>query len=473
MTAEKKAEQKAFKKSGSGRKKAAAIVLAIVIFYLGMSIFFHFHFFFGTEINGYECQLKNVEEVKTYMQEYSDHYELVLKERLDREEVVTASDMKLSFLDDGKIENIKKEQKGILWISALWKKHHYNKAISFQYDEKAFTDAFESLNCFDKNQIVKPKNAYPRYSKYNKQYIIVNEVDGNQVKKEILKEKMEEAVFSDEKILDLDKAGCYENPEYKRDDEKVIAANDKLNQYLSAKITYDMDYTTEVVNYKDIHKWLSVDKNYKVTIEKDKIREFMAWMGEKYNTAGRTRTFTTPGGSTIRIGGGTYGWRLNQVDETEKLYSLIKKGAVKKREPLYIQKGLPRDKDGNDIGDTYVAISISGQYMWFYKNGSCLVSTPVVTGNTSKGRGTPRGVYAIAFKQRNHTLTGQGYASFVNYWLPFYEYRGIGIHDASWRSSYGGSIYTTNGSHGCVNTPYGAVRSIYENIEPGTPVIVY
>ena len=49
----------------------------------------------------------------------------------------------------------------------------------------------------------------------------------------------------------------------------------------------------------------------------------------------------------------------------------------------------------------------------------------------------------------------------------------IGIHDASWRGSFGGSIYKTDGSHGCVNAPEYLAKKIYENIEPGTPIICY
>lgn len=469
----KEAVQTESKKKWSGKKKAGVAIFILAVLYLGISIFFMFHFFFGTTINGYECQFKMMDEVKGYMKEYSENYTLTLKERLDREESISASEIGLTFLDDGKLERIKEGQNGFLWITALWKDYSYEKAISFQYDEGALKEKFQSLNCFNKDMIVKPKSAYPRYSTYNKKYEIVNEVEGNVVKEEELFAKIENAISGDEYVIDLDKEDLYKNPAYYRDHEKVIAAKEKLNKYVSAKITYDMDYTKEVVDAEDIHKWLSVDKKYKVTIDKTKIREFMAWMGEKYNTAGQERKFKTPGGSTISVWGGTYGWRLNQVDETEELYKLVKKGAVKEKEPLYIQKGLPRDKSGDDIGDTYIAISISAQTMWFYKNGECLISTSVVTGNTSLGRGTPKGVYSIAFKQRNHTLRGQGYASFVNYWLPFYEYRGIGIHDASWRGSYGGSIYSYNGSHGCVNTPYYAVQYIYERVEPGTPVIVY
>ena len=69
-------------------------------------------------------------------------------------------------------------------------------------------------------------------------------------------------------------------------------------------------------------------------------------------------------------------------------------------------------------------------------------------------------------------LRGEGYATPVEYWMPFYG--GVGIHDAdSWRSSYGGDIYQYSGSHGCINTPTANAAIIYQNIEPGTPIICY
>ena len=110
--------------------------------------------------------------------------------------------------------------------------------------------------------------------------------------------------------------------------------------------------------------------------------------------------------------------------------------------------------------------------MWLYKDGECIVSTPAVTGNVSAGHSTPSGgVWAIDARMTNYTLKGQDYNSEVSFWLPFNG--DVGIHDASWRSEFGGSIYKTRGSHGCVNTPYSAMKTIYENVKIGYPVVVY
>ena len=117
-------------------------------------------------------------------------------------------------------------------------------------------------------------------------------------------------------------------------------------------------------------------------------------------------------------------------------------------------------------------ISIAAQRMWVYRDGQCIVDTPVVTGNPSRGWDTPAGgAWGVDARISPYTLTGQDYNSDVTYWLPFNG--NVGIHDADWRSSFGGSIYKTNGSHGCVNTPVSAMKTVYENVQIGYPIVVY
>ena len=66
---------------------------------------------------------------------------------------------------------------------------------------------------------------------------------------------------------------------------------------------------------------------------------------------------------------------------------------------------------------------------------------------------------------------GSSYASPVSFFIPFCG--GIGMHDASWRSSFGGDIYLYGGSHGCINMRYSDVSVVYDNVDIGTHVIVY
>ena len=139
------------------------------------------------------------------------------------------------------------------------------------------------------------------------------------------------------------------------------------------------------------------------------------------------------------------------------------------KESLFIFKRLQGRE--NDIGHTYVEINITRQRLWFYKDGRIIAQGSVVTGNPNRGNGTVVGTYMLNYKQKDTTLRGVDYEAKVSYWMPFYG--NIGIHDASWRHSFGGNIYKSNGSHGCVNVPTNLAKTIFENIEEGTPIVCY
>ena len=84
---------------------------------------------------------------------------------------------------------------------------------------------------------------------------------------------------------------------------------------------------------------------------------------------------------------------------------------------------------------------------------------------------TRSGLFKIYAKQVDRYLTGEDYNTYVNYWMPFDG--GIGLHDASWRKKFGGDIYLTDGSHGCVNIPKDITDDIFEKVSVGTKVLVH
>lgn len=120
---------------------------------------------------------------------------------------------------------------------------------------------------------------------------------------------------------------------------------------------------------------------------------------------------------------------------------------------------------------TYIDVNLTTQTLVYYIGGTPTLVTDIVTGNTNRGHGTPQGLYHIYNKQRGRTLRGEGYEAYVNYWMPFVG--NYGLHDATWRSSFGGTIYQRNGSHGCVNMPKSMAATLFETAAVGTPVFVH
>ena len=115
-----------------------------------------------------------------------------------------------------------------------------------------------------------------------------------------------------------------------------------------------------------------------------------------------------------------------------------------------------------------IVININEQKLRYYVKGKVVFETDIVSGQNGR---TPKGTYSILNKARNVTLVGEDYETVVRYWMPFIG-RNYGIHDASWRSRFGGTIYKYNGSHGCVNVSSKAAAELYNMVEIGTPVII-
>ena len=442
------------------------IVTAIIFTYLLIAIFFTNHFFFNTEINGINLSLKSYEEAPDILKKSINDYKLQIIERDEKIEEILGKDIGLQYNEKNSISNVQDRQASLKWIVGLIKKQNYNIGDLVDYNNENLNNKIKELDCLNKD-IIEPKNVGFKYS--NGSYELIEEVYGNKVKKEKLYEAIENSILNGEVKIDLNEKLCYENPEYTVNSEKAMIAKDILNKYVSTKITYLFGDKSEVLDGSRINEWLSVDDNLEVIINEKSVKDYVLELSAKYNTVGIARNFKSSTGKMVEVIGGYYGWKINYVAETRMLLENIKLGAILEKEPIYTQKGLNRDED--DIGDTYVEINLTSQHLWFYKDGKLIAQGDVVTGDPGKGYSTKLGTYMLNYKQKEATLRGPNYEAKVTYWMPFNG--NIGIHDASWRYSFGGKIYKGNGTHGCVNSPSYLAKTIFENIDEGTPVICY
>ncbi len=439
---------------------------SITLIYLLVSIYFVNHFFINTKVNGVNLSLRNYNEANKILSSAVNGYSIELIGRDGRSEIINGEDIKLSFINKDIRKEIKKEQSPIMWIKGIINKENYYLDGIIEYDKNKLFDIIDNLEILTKD-IEEPKNVAFTY--YDGIYVIEPEIYGNRINNDKLKEVLIDSINKGKSSINLDKEECYENPIFTTASDKTMEAEELLNKYISTKITYLFGENEEIVDDNIIRNWLSVNENLDVIIDEKAVSEYMSGLSKKYNTVGITRNFKTSTGKTVDVKGGYYGWKINSVAERKLLLEDIKLGATIEKEPIYTQKALHRDKD--DVGNTYVEINISRQYLWFYKDGKVVAEGSVVTGNPSKGYSTTLGTYMINYKQKGATLKGPGYEAKVTYWMPFNG--NIGIHDASWRYSFGYNIYKNDGTHGCVNSPLSLAKKIYENIEPGTPVICY
>nr|WP_241428687.1 L,D-transpeptidase family protein [Clostridium saccharobutylicum] len=390
-----------------------------------------------------------------------------LKERGNNKEQITATDIGLKYSSQWKTTHIKDKKSSFQWLFTLFDTRTSKITQVVDFDEVLLKKALDNLSCFDENNIIEPQNPIFKYTENG--YEIIDEVYGNKINKDILYNYVKNAILKGETIIDLESINCYEKPQYTSKSQEVIAAKDMLNKYVMSEITYKFGESKEVLDKSIINEWLTVDDNYQIIFDKEKIKKYLHVLSNTYDTVGKIRNFSTSLGKMVKVSGGDYGWAINIDNEMNELINIIKEGKTITRQPVYKQTAIYHDD--NDIGNTYVEINMTKQHLWFYKNGTLVAAGDVVTGNISRGHSTPVGIYRLKFKQKNAVLKGESYRTPVKFWMPFNG--GIGIHDASWRSQFGGDIYKTSGSHGCVNAPNYLAGIIFNNIEEDTPIVCY
>ena len=468
-------KKREFKKPG---KKffiiTGGVIGGLILIYLGISAYFISHFFVNTTINGKDFSGKSAKAVEEYIRGQVNGYELTIIEQNNDRNIIKGSEIGLTYKESSEIEDALKKQNPLLWPAGFFSQSSTQVSVGVDYDEALLDEKLQSIKAMSKEQ-TEPVSAYPKYN--GNLFEVEPEVYGSAVDTEALKEKTVQYITEFRDSLNMMDEGCYKMPAYTSASEEVKNACNTMNQYLKAKITYTMD--EEVVVDKDlISQWVTCDSEMNVTFNEEAVKAWMREFGEKYDTVGKTRSFTTPDGKQTQVSGGTYGWIVNEAQEAQNLIENIKNGENITKEPEYKQTAASRS--ALDWGTTYAEVDLAAQKMWFVVDGSVALTTDVVTGRPSTGNATPEGVYDILYTQRGAVLRGDidpatgkpSYETPVSFWMPF-TYQGHGFHDATWQSAFGGNRYLTHGSHGCVNMPYDKASQLFELITAGTPVIIH
>ena len=427
------------------------------------------HFFRGTVIDGHDVSKMTVDEVKDVIKENVSRYVLKIKE-LDRKEKITAADVQLEYVDDGKIDELMEKQEEGKWLFHLAGSESFDINAGTKYNEEKANEKIASLECFKEENVTKPQDATLKDE--NNVFSIQAEVEGNEVNIEKLTKAVTDALKKGETSIDIVKNDCYNHPTVFRNDETLKARMDKWNEYMRVNVTYAFGDNIETVN-GDTVKPNVVDDGTNVELPTDWIRTLVYDWGQKYDTFGLARPFTTHSGEEVMIEeGGDYGWVIDKDVTIADVTDAVLTGAQGERTPTFLYSAM--GWDNGDLTGTYVEVSISEQHLWCYKDYELVIDTDVVTGLPTKERETTRGCFAIDAKKEDAVLGSldvQGYASPVSFWAPFNG--GQGLHDAPWRDEFGGDIYESNGSHGCVNIPPWNMEAIYNAIEIGNAVVIY
>ena len=269
-------------------------------------------------------------------------------------------------------------------------------------------------------------------------------------------------------VVDLAAEACYVQPKVTVENAHFDFEGCLDNALKDLTLTVDLHGEKAVIGNDQIRGMVHVTGDGVVEVEEDTIREFVDRWHQEYRYDGTPYLFDAYVGGTKPIDFLLVDYEVNKEATAEAVKDALLSLEQTEMEAVWYcwRKG-----EAFAIEGEYVEVDIPNQRMTYFKDDEVVVSTDVVTGATW-GYPTPPGFYKVENKDTNCWLEGADYNVHVDYWIGFIGYT-VGIHDADWRTKFGGTNYVKNGSHGCVNTPKEAVIPIFENIEVGVPVLVY
>lgn len=304
------------------------------------------------------------------------------------------------------------------------------------------------------------------------QYVLVPHADGQKANPNALVAAVKDAVCTLAPQQTLTGVSEILHPVRSTDAPEVQEALELANKMIGVNLAYTFspngDAVTHEIPAETIRSFVGLGEDgLTPVINQEALDTYVTQLSDTYSVAGSSGAFQTTGGSTVNLTVSYNGQYVDIDGLSQDIITCMQEGISETRTAPYLASG----NRNMAYGGTYIEVNLSSQHLWFYKNGECILSTSLVSGTVAKDMCTPTGVYSIYSKSAGAYLTGEDYRTYVNYWMPFYY--GYGLHDATWRGSFGGSIYLYSGSHGCVNLPLKAAATIFENASVGTKVILY
>ena len=469
----------------SNRKKPVLIcgivVLVLLIVYLAGMLYYNDKFLNGTMVNGSDVGGMTLQKANDQLSKKVNGQSLKLIFNDGQSEVLQSAQLGVSYNKDNSLNQLMKNQNKWAWFIGFFKNEKNTLTDLIQISDENLTNGIASMEHAKEENQIAPTDAYIQYK--DGSFSIIEETLGSKFNIEELVKNIKVALSEGKQQLDVTKANGYVKPQVYKDDQDLNNQLKAANEYCLSAITYTTPKGKEIaLDGSTLITWLSKQDDGSYTkdesVFKEKLTAFVKELASQYNSIGATRTFTGKDGQSHTVSGGTYGFRVSTDSEVSALLKMINENKSENNRIPEHTGQLPSGENGG-LGTTYLEINITKQHLWFVKDGSVVLESDFVSGKESDPtRLTPSGTYYIYNKERNRVLRGTKqpngkyeYESPVSYWMPFNK--GIGLHDASWRSTFGRDIYINSGSHGCINLPTGFAGSLYSQIYVNLPVVVY
>lgn len=459
---------------------AAMAIVAAGCAYGAASYYYADRFFEGTWINGINCSGMTAYEAEQALAKKVQDYSIQVASREQEPQTITGDQISYQYLSTGETLQLLKAQKPYEWIKGYYEQKSHTVSEKVSYDKTLLQQQVIALNCAKAENQTAPENAYVAFK--DNQFQIIPETQGTQLNVKQAYRILDQAVSETQESVDFGTTPeAYVSAAVTQNDPELQSALEACNNYTKASITYTFGDQTATLDGNTIKDWLQFDEKGQLLLDDNTfhqhIADYVAQLAASYNTVGTEREFYTTSGRTVYVSSSVYGWAIDQAAEAAQLSQEIQSGTQTTREPVYSQTA--NSHGVNDLGNTYIEVDLSNQHMYYYQSGNLVFDSDFVSGNMSYAdRQTHAGIFTLYYKKSPDVLRGAKkpdgtyeYEEPVEYWMPFDG--GIGFHDAPWRGEFGGDIYLTSGSHGCINLPPENAAVLYSLIDYNVPIVCF
>lgn len=462
---------------------ACACALALV--YFAGVIFFFTHFMPNTMFGTRNVSMRSASDVAAGIESRNVNYSLNIHGD-DFNLSLNTADVNLLLDAKESTQAAIAQSNPWIWPYAITQSREFAEEQNGAFDEQKVDELIcDALSTYNKGA-TQPINATITYNANTGTFVAVPAQKGTTFDPQLVAQATKQALDNMDNELILD-TSFYQAPTRETDDPSIALAIQNANALVASLPSLNLNGTTyQTLKKATVGNWVDLADDGSLVIDTDAVQEWVAKTVEpQLTTVGNARTYTRPDGKVVTVKGGTYGWKVDTSSLAAQIVDAIENKTGEAIEIPVKQKAdqMP-DDGGKDFSDTYIDIDLSEQHARYFVDGEQVWESDLVSGNPNQSHATPEGIYTInanfhkdkpasTLVGKYDPATGQPeYRSEVKYWMPFIG-NTIGLHDASWRSTFGKTIYLSNGSHGCINLPVDKAGELCELIDQGTVVIVH
>lgn len=456
------------------------VFVVLVAAYVAGVIFFSSHFFPNTTLNDRDFSFDAADTMISEIQNEADDYSLTI-EGQGFSYTFETGQTEITIDPDQIAEDVLTQQNAALWPVEIFKSHDVSGLVVATFNEEGFQETLtEQVAAFNEGQTAS-RNASIVYDENTDSFALEEEVYGSQLDTDMVIALASQAVQSLKTTCELTE-DCVIQPTVLVEDSETQQALEDAEEMFPSDVSLMLDGSVEAatIDKATLAEWIYISSSdYSIQLDEDDLTAWVDDVASGLNTVGTTRTWTREDGKTCTVSGGTWGWEVDTSSLSTTVYDTLMEGGASSIDIPCTQTGDVYNGAGSRDWGAYVDVDLTQQKARYYDaSGNLLYSCDIVSGLPTDDRSTPTGVYYLNAKESPSTLVGYNddgtidYETPVSYWMPFIG-NSVGLHDATWQSSFGGTYYKTNGSHGCINLPLSAAKWFYNNLSTGVCVITH